>query len=220
MGIFSIFTSGYSWQMIIVVLFAYVLSVMLAIVFHEFAHAFVAHKNGDDTAKMAGRMTLNPAAHFDPLGLLFLLLLGFGWAKPVPVDDRNFRNIKKGRVLVGFAGVSANLILGILATFFYVLFFNVLDLSIYFCAFVVMFFEYLALVNFMLFLFNLLPIFPLDGFNIIATFLKPDNGFLNFMYRYGALILIALLLVGLGYGISYVVTSFFNWLIGLVMMMF
>ena len=111
MGIFSIFTSGYSWQMIIVILFAYVLSVMLAIVFHEFAHAFVAHKNGDDTAKMAGRMTLNPTAHFDPLGFLFLLLLGFGWAKPVPVDDRNFRNIKKGRVLVGFAGVSANLIL-------------------------------------------------------------------------------------------------------------
>ena len=113
MGIYSIFTSEYSWQIKLVVLFAYLISILVAIVCHEFAHAYVAYKNGDDTAKLSGRMTLNPAAHFDPFGFLCLLLLGFGWAKPVPVDEMKFRNIKKGRLLVGFAGVTANIILAV-----------------------------------------------------------------------------------------------------------
>lgn len=220
MGIFNVFSSGYTMEMTIVVLLAYILAIVIAIVCHEFAHAFVAHKNGDDTAKVAGRMTLNPAAHFDPLGFLCLLLIGFGWAKPVPVDERNFKSLKKGRITVGFAGVLTNLILGIISVFLYVLFFNVLDTSVYIWAFVVIFFEYFALINFMLAIFNLLPIFPLDGFNIIATFTKPENKFVRFMYSYGSLLLIVLLLAGLGYGINFVVTELFNWLVSLAVMIF
>lgn len=220
MGIFDIFSSGYSWQMMIVVLLAYLLALVVAIVCHEFSHAFVAHKNGDDTAKLSGRMTLNPVAHFDLVGFLFLLLLGFGWAKPVPVDDRNFKHVKKGRILVGISGVLTNILIGIVSVFLYVLFYSILDTSVYIWAFVVLLFKYLGLINFMLALFNILPIFPLDGFNILATFCNPENKFVNFMYRYGSLILILLLIVGLGYGIGFVTTYIFNGLVNLFLLMF
>ncbi len=220
MGIFSVFTSGYSWQMMIIILLAYLISIVVAIVSHEYAHAFVAHKNGDDTAKIMGRMTLNPSAHFDLMGFLFLLLVGFGWAKPVPVDERNFRNIKKGRVLVGLSGILTNIVLGIVCTFLYVLFYNILDTSVYFCMFVVILFQYMALINMMLAIFNLLPIYPLDGFNMLTTFTRPNNKFVNFMYRYGSLVLILLLLVGLGYGLNYLVSLMFNGMVNLFMLMF
>lgn len=220
MGIYDVFTSGYSWQTILIVLFAFLISIVVAIVFHEFAHAFVAHKNGDDTAKMAGRMTLNPAAHFDLIGFLFLLLVGFGWAKPVPVDERNFRNIKKGKILVSIAGVCANLILALISIGLYVLFASILDTSIYIWLFVVLLFRYMAYINLMLAIFNFLPIYPLDGFNLIASFTSYGNKFVNFMYRYGSLILILLLLVGLGYGLNYLVNIIFNGLVNLLLLIF
>ena len=219
MGIFNIFTSGYSWQVMVIILLCYLISIMVAIVFHEFSHAFVAYKCGDDTAKLSGRMTLNPAVHFDPFGFLFLLLLGFGWAKPVPVNELRFRNIKKGRLLVGFAGVTANIILAIVSTFLFVLFLNVLDTSVYIWYFVVTLCQYMAVINLMLAIFNLLPIYPLDGFNILATFLKPDSKFLNFMYRYGTLILILVLIAG-GFWFSELIYIIFNGLVSLFMLLF
>ena len=219
MGIFNMFTSGYSWQVMIIVLLCYLISIMFAMSFHEFSHAYVAHKCGDDTAKLNGRMTLNPSAHFDLIGFLFLLLLGFGWAKPVPVNDYNFRNIKKGRLLVGFAGVTANIILAIISAFLFVLFLNVLDISVYVWYFVVTLCQYMAVINLMLAVFNLLPIYPLDGFNIVATFLKPNNRFLNFMYRYGTIILIIVLILG-GYWFSDLISIIFNGLVSLFMLLF
>ncbi len=164
-------------------------------------------------------MTLNPAAHFDPFGFLFLLLLGFGWAKPVPVNELRFRNIKKGRLLVGFAGVTANIILAIVSAFLFVLFLNVLDTSVYIWYFVVTLCQYMAVINLMLAIFNLLPIYPLDGFNILATFLKPNSKFLNFMYRYGTLILILVLIVG-SYWFSELIYIIFNGLVSLFMLLF
>lgn len=219
MGIYTIFTSGYSWQIMLIILFAYLISIMVAIVFHEFAHAYVAYKNGDDTARLSGRLSLNPAAHFDPIGFLCLLLLGFGWAKPVPVDELKFRNIKKGRILVGLAGVVANIILAIISAFLFVLFYNVLDLNVYIWYFVATLFQYMAFINIMLAIFNLLPIYPLDGFNIIRAFCKPTNQFVNFMYRYGMIILLVVILAG-GYWLSQLVSIIFNGLVSLFMLMF
>ncbi|MBR1821965.1 MAG: site-2 protease family protein [Clostridia bacterium] len=84
---------------------------ILALSLHEFAHAWVAHRCGDDTAKMMGRMTVNPAKHLDPLGTILMLLVGFGWAKPVPVNPRNYRDYRKDDLKVSLAGVTMNLIL-------------------------------------------------------------------------------------------------------------
>ena len=88
---------------------------ILALSAHEFAHAWVAHRCGDDTAKMMGRMTLNPLKHLDPLGTVLMLVLGFGWAKPVPVNPRNFRNYRRDDLKVSLAGVTMNLILFVAA---------------------------------------------------------------------------------------------------------
>ncbi|MBR0367588.1 MAG: site-2 protease family protein [Clostridia bacterium] len=88
---------------------------ILALSAHEFAHAWVAHRCGDDTAKVLGRMTLNPFKHLDPLGTVLMLVVGFGWAKPVPVNPRNFRNYRQDDLKVSLAGVTMNLILFILA---------------------------------------------------------------------------------------------------------
>ena len=89
------------------------LVIFLVLPFHEWAHGFMAYKLGDNTAKLSGRLTLNPLAHIDPFGSLLLLLIGFGWAKPVPVDARNFKNPKVGMAITAFAGPVANLIAAI-----------------------------------------------------------------------------------------------------------
>ena len=99
---------------ILVAYLASFLAVLIVLPCHEFAHAFAAVKNGDETPKYAGRYTLNPFAHFDPLGLAMLILLRFGWAKPIPVNPANFRNYKKGCIWVSVAGVLANIALAII----------------------------------------------------------------------------------------------------------
>ena len=92
----------------VIQLFASFLAVMFVITIHEFAHAFAAHKCGDNTPKAMGRLTINPIAHLDPMGLLFCILFGFGWAKPVQVNPLNFKSYKKGVFWVSIAGVLAN----------------------------------------------------------------------------------------------------------------
>ena len=101
-------------------LLAAFIAVTLIISFHEFAHAYAAYKCGDPTAKFAGRMTLNPAKHFDPLGIVMFALAGFGWAKPVPVNPRNFKNYRWGSFWTAIAGVLCNFLFALL--FFAVLF--------------------------------------------------------------------------------------------------
>lgn len=187
-----------------------IIAILVALTVHEWAHAFAAHKLGDDTARWEGRMTLNPLAHLDPLGALLFVIVGFGWAKPVPVDVRNFRQPVRDAALVALAGPASNLILaaacvvpmlwlgpdgrfpvegagatealsGIAAAFlFYSLRFN------------------LALMAF-----NLLPIAPLDGSNILRLFVPwRMRGQYEDAMRYGPWILLALILAESFLGVS------------------
>lgn len=144
---------------------------ILSITFHEFAHAFVAYKYGDSTAKNQGRLTFNPVKHADLIGTLIMPLASFatglaliGWAKPVPVDRRNFKNVYKDDALVSFAGPFANLILALI---FYLIFFFLLKYHITENLLLINFLWYGVFFNIFLFAFNLLPIPPLDGSHIL-----------------------------------------------------
>lgn len=201
---FRMFQSTASISEILISILALILAATMAIVFHEISHGYVAMKQGDYTAKSRGRLTLNPVAHFDLFGLLMILLVGFGWAKPVPVDPRNFRNYKRGMILVSISGVVTNVILGgigLLLLYFlapYISFYYATSAAIVIILkmFAFYFLVYMVSINFMLAFFNMLPIHPLDGFRLLDIFLKPGNKYSEFMYRYGFYTLIGLLLLG------------------------
>lgn len=175
---------------------AYVLAIVFALMMHELAHGLVAYWCGDKTAKEQGRLSLNPFKHLDLWGSLSFLFVGFGWAKPVPINPLNFRNYKKSMALVSLAGIITNLILAFFAVPFFKLcagFASSTNAGKMFLYYLTMF---LILINISLAIFNLLPIYPLDGFNFINTFLKYDNKFSNFMIKYGGIILIVLVVTG------------------------
>ncbi len=190
----------------LVVALAFILVATFSIVAHEVSHGYVAKLNGDFTAKERGRLTLNPSAHLDPIGVVMMLLVGFGWAKPVPVNTSNFTNRKRGIFTVSIAGIAANLILAGLGLLLYFLLYPLIIRGMYSAGTsaivsVLLNFVYSLLIlgiqiNFMLAFFNILPIYPLDGFNIINSFLPIGNGYQRFMVRYGSFILIALILIG------------------------
>ena len=182
-------------QYTLFVLIAFAL--IFSLTFHEFGHAKVASLIGDDTAKKAGRLTLNPIPHIDPLGLLMILIIGIGYAKPVPADARNFRT-PWGMLLVAAAGPAMNLLLAVITINLYLIglksgveFFN--SQVAYF------FFTYLALINMLLMLFNLLPIGPLDGSYILPYALPRDlaSKYLRANQRFGSYALLALILLNL-----------------------
>ena len=174
-------------------------AVLISIILHEIAHGYVALWNGDPTAKMQGRLTVNPIKHFDVIGFLMLMVCGFGYAKPVPVNPFNFKHQKRGIFTVAIAGVTVNLLLAFVASGFMVLM-NLM--AVWFPGGVGVFggfesfFLYLMLVNLSLFFFNLLPIYPLDGFRVVEAFTKFNNPVTKFIRDYGMYILIVL--VGLG----------------------
>ncbi len=166
--------------------------IAVAISVHEFGHAFAAHLLGDDTAKMQGRMTLDPAKHIDPIGLITLLVFHFGWAKPVPVNPNNFRNYKLGNVLVSLAGAIGNILAAIVCVF--VMKSAKLE-AIQTISNVTLIYN----VGFAAF--NLLPIPPLDGWGIISTFIPYKYNDLVYKYEaYSYPILLILLVTGV-YGI-------------------
>ncbi len=195
-GIISILISSDSAVEIFMLLGAWIIAIVVAIVCHEFAHAYTAVKMGDMTPKMAGRMTLNPIKHFDALGFVFLIILGFGWAKPVPINANNFRNIRKGEVLVSISGILTNFVLCIIFSVCFALTALLLDSAVLFYEFLQAVFQFLAYTNLCFAVFNLLPLYPLDGFNLIRAFCRYDNKFIQFMYKWSFLILIILLLTG------------------------
>lgn len=150
------------------------LSIILCFTVHEFAHAFAAWKFGDDTAYKEGRVTLNPVPHLDFLGFIMIILAGFGWAKPVPVRPGRFSKPRLMSVIVSAVGPLSNLLLGTLSLFvLYALYkFGVMsDIPHNVGMAIVTFFKYLISFNFMLFVFNLIPLPPLDGYRIATEFL-------------------------------------------------
>ena len=152
---------------------------LLAIVAHEAAHAWMADRFGDPTAKNEGRLTLNPAAHYDPLGTIFFPLLAaftnfavIGWARPVPIEVRNFRNYRKGIFWVSFAGPGANLIIGFVSAVILALIATKVSPDWDYYAISLRMLRYSVFINFILAFFNLLPIPPLDGSKMVSAFLK------------------------------------------------
>ena len=174
---------------------------LISLTFHEYAHGYAAFKHGDGYAKSTGRLTLNPFKHIDPLGLVCMILVGFGWAKPVPVVPQNFRNGKKSMIIVASAGIIANLILAFIATFlfdfcYYIAFSHITGSTATIVAFAVLqALKYLAYCNISLAVFNFLPVPPLDGYKIFRElFISKCYKFCAFVERYSNFIMIVFLL--------------------------
>jgi len=168
---------------------------LLAITVHEFSHGYIAYRLGDPTAKDAGRLTFNPISHLDLFGTLALLFIGFGWAKPVPVNPYNFADPRKDNLWVALAGPASNFI----SAFFFGLLFRVLNpfMGSSEIGQVILVMIYLAVwINLILTVFNLLPIPPLDGFHILEGLVSHESYIkLQEFSRYGPMILIGLILI-------------------------
>ena len=144
--------------------------ILLSLILHECAHGYVALKCGDPTAKMLGRLTLDPRKHLDPVGTICMIFLRVGWAKPVPINPRNFRHYRRDYILVSFAGIAVNFLLFLIGLAAYVLLAKHIhsysDIWYYAIQFTVM----LAQINIGLAIFNLIPVPPLDGYRILNQF--------------------------------------------------
>lgn len=191
-----------------VIAVAYVLVLAICITVHEFAHAFAAYALGDSTAKDAGRLTLNPIAHLDPIGSLMLLVAGIGWGRPTPYNPYNLKYRTWGPALVAVAGPVSNLIVAVASLLF------LAAVAPYYDAgnLLIFFLTYLFLVNLMLMVFNLLPIPPLDGSQILFTILPARfNAIKYFLAKNGLFILIAVILLDgvLSQGLFSRIYSFF-----------
>lgn len=176
----------------IIELIASFLAVMVVLTCHEFAHAYVAYKCGDPTAKIYGRLSLNPLKHFDLLGLICFTLVGFGWAKPVPIEPNNFKKYRLGLGLTASAGIVMNYIMAFL---FYPLFLVVLNFMpaiTFLTPFLTYLLSMLYAYSLSFCVFNLLPLYPLDGFRIVDALNKRRGKIYRFLRRYGQYILLFL----------------------------
>ncbi|RPH05869.1 MAG: site-2 protease family protein [bacterium TMED46] len=172
---------------------------MFALSFHEFAHAWMASKCGDSTAARMGRLTLNPMAHLDVMGSMMILFVGFGWAKPVPVDGRNLRNPRTDMMKVAAAGPLSNLLLAMIAGMLFRLLSGagLLSEAIY------LLIIYFTQINIALAVFNLIPVAPLDGSQIFSGYLMRTNPQLAWKIQsYGPQVLFGLILFGYITGFS------------------
>jgi len=202
---------------------------LIAITGHEVAHGFVSYKLGDPTPRREGRLSFNPMAHLDLMGTLLMLLTGFGWAKPVSVDPRYYRDTKKGMALVAIAGPLANLIMAFAGLLIYAIIFaiNVKTgalsmLTSFLSEFSISF----AITNLSFMIFNLIPIPPLDGSRILGMFLSNSAYYKLLQYeRYSLFLIMVLSLSGafsaiIGGGVSLIfsgIIDFLNMLLRLVL---
>jgi len=176
-------------------LIIWIVGIIYAITVHEFSHAYAAHLQGDGTARQQGRLTLNPLSHLDPIGFIVLLLAGFGWGKPVPFNPYNLKNRKWGPLLISLAGPASNIISFLIFGFLMkLLLMNGIIGSENLLA---TFLGYLIYINFILAVFNLLPIPPLDGSKILYTFIPQNYQHIIVPFeRFGPFIILAFVFFG------------------------
>ena len=196
-------------------------AIMIGLSFHEFAHAYAADRLGDKTPRLQGRVTINPAAHIDPFGLAALFFIGFGWGKPVMVDARNFKHMRRDSLIVDLAGVTVNFILAVafagilrlLVVYRYDFMMNSIPGGI-----ILEMMLAIISINIVLMIFNLLPIPPLDGFGILTEVfnLREKDWYYN-VYNNGFVILLLLLIFGITEKILF---PSVNFIFGFVMNLF
>ena len=191
--------------------------VIIGLTVHEFSHAFVAAKLGDDTARAQGRITLNPFYHIDPVGMIFILFAGFGWAKPVQFDMRKLKSPKRDRILIALAGPLSTLLLGILFLFIIKLFFAFsysLPDMVYEILLRLLF--YISVINLGLFIFNMLPIPPLDGSHVFLSGLNLSSEVERNITKYGTLALFVIIIIENRSGIDLIpISTFTNWIVNI-----
>jgi len=192
--------------------------ILLSLSFHEAAHAFIAYKLGDPTARNLGRCTINPLKHIDPIGFVVMLLLGVGWAKPVPIFARNFKDPRKGMAISSLAGPLSNLLLALIMG----IFLGVSTVGLYhsfyignsetafkITSLVCTFFYYGILLNVSLAIFNFIPVPPFDGSRILGLLLPPKYYFRIMKYeQYSGLIFIGIIVV-----LSWFDISVISWIV-------
>lgn len=189
--------------------------ILVGLSFHEFAHARMAQKLGDDTAARQGRVTINPAAHLDVIGFLSLLVLGFGWGVPVPVDERNFKKPRRDNILVSLAGVAMNLLIAVV---FSIILKIIVMATGYYTDGLPMAARTIVLdvivVNLVLMIFNLMPIPPLDGFNLITEIfnLRKYDWWIT-VYRNSYLFLAAFIVLGIS---GRIISPVVNWFLSVL----
>ncbi len=189
-----------------------VIPLLYSVIIHELAHGWVAHRLGDPTAKMAGRLSLNPLRHLDPFGTLMLFLFGFGWAKPVPINMNYLRDPRKGMIMVSAAGITANILLATTALFLS----RFLSPSSGEATRLILY--YLAQINIILAAFNLIPIPPLDGSKILMGFM-PEKMQYQFsrLEPYGFFLIIGLLYSGVLDPVIAFLRGLILWIIGILL---
>ncbi len=198
-------------------------AIIIGLTFHEFAHAAVAYKLGDQTPMLQGRVTLNPMAHIDWMGLAALFFVGFGWGQPVQIDPYQFRHRRRDELLVSVAGVAMNFLLAVVFTFVAKLVLMAAGwewLSTGFGNGIWQMVLYIVQINLVLMIFNLIPVPPLDGFNIIAQIFNFGNTETYWrIYQYGNWILVALIVFGVtGMIISPCVNAIYSFLTNLILL--